>query len=261
MGGAAAVTELDIMNHAKGYLDKLSAGIDPLTGAAVPENDVVRKERIALCLRYVSDVLAQVIALGGLRNPTQVKRTRLPAFSISNRALANVPISETPVTVTEFVKRINGQVDQQAVEPLKAGSVLEYLTELGHLELVRQAAGRSARRPTASGIQLGIKTVERQGLEGSYTAVVYGPEAQRFILAHMDEIVSVNTEKYNQKVDTGALQGSPWTPEQEAQLRDLYLRGTPLAEIARALQRNTNGVQARVKLLGLQYNIDEMQLK
>ena len=26
------MTELDILNHAKGYLDKLSAGIDPLTG-------------------------------------------------------------------------------------------------------------------------------------------------------------------------------------------------------------------------------------
>ena len=255
------MTELDILNHAKGYLDKLSAGIDPLTGESVPENDVVRKERIARCLNYVSDVLAQIIALGGLNNPAHIKRTRLPAFSISDRALENVPISETPVMVTEFVKKINEQVDQQAVERLKAGSVLEFLTELGHLALVRQASGRSARRPTVSGIQLGITTVERQVPEGSYTAVVYSPEAQRFILAHMDEIISINTEKHNQIVDSGALQGSAWTPEQEALLRELYLRGTPLAEIARRLQRNTNGIQARIKLLGLQNNIDEMHLK
>ena len=261
MGGAAAVTELDILNHAKGYLDKLSAGIDPLTGEAVPENDVVRKERIVKCLSYVSGVLDQVISLGGLNHPVNARRVRLPAFSISSHALANVPVSEAPITVTELVKGINDQVDQQAVERLKAGSVLEYLTQQGYLELVRQPGGRSARRPTGSGTQLGITTVERQGLEGSYTAVVYRPEAQRYILAHMDEIIAINTEKYNQKVDTGALQGTPWTGEQEEQLRDLYLRGTPISEIARVLQRNTNGVQARVKLLGLQNNIDEMQLK
>ena len=71
----------------------------------------------------------------------------------------------------------------------------------------------------------------------------------------------ISKEKYNQKVDTGALQGTPWTPAQETQLRELYLRGTPIAEIARVLQRNTNGIQARVKLLGLQNHIDEMQLK
>lgn len=254
------MTELDILNHAKGYLDKLAAGIDPLTGEAVPENDVVRKERIGKCLVYVSGVLEQVIVRGGL-HAGYMRKTRLPAFSISGEALANVPVSDTPVTVTEFVRRINDQVDQQAMEPLKTGSVLEYLTRHGHLELVRQTKGRSARRPTASGEQLGITTVERQGAEGPYTAVVYKPEAQRYLLEHMDGIVAVNTEKYDQKVDSGALQGTPWTPEQETRLRELYLSGTPLAEIARELQRNTNGVQARIKLLGLQNNTDEMHLK
>ena len=255
------MTELDILKHAKGYLDKLAAGTDPLTEEAVPENDTVRKERIAKCLRYVSGVLEQVIARGGMNNPAFERKIRLPAFTISDRALANVSVSETPVTVTEFTRRINEQIDPQAVEPLKAGSILEYLTELGYLELIRQATGRSARRPTERGKQLGITAEERQSLEGSYTAVVYSQEAQQYLLAHMDQIISINTEKYNQKVDTGALQGTPWTPEQETKLRELYLRGTPLAEIARVLQRNTNGVQARIKLLGLQNHIDEMQLK
>ena len=36
------MTELDIIRHAKDYLDKLAQGIDPLTGQAVPEDDVVR---------------------------------------------------------------------------------------------------------------------------------------------------------------------------------------------------------------------------
>lgn len=243
------MTELDILNHAKGYLDKLTAGIDPLTGEAVPENDVVRKERIVKCLTYVSGVLEQVIIRGGMNVSAYGRSTRLPAFSISQEALAKVPIFQTPVTITEFVKGINDQIDQQTTERLKAGSVLEYLMQQGYLELVRLPSGRSARRPTIPGTQLGIVTEERQGLEGSYTTVVYSPEAQRTILAHMDEVIAINTEKYNQKVDYGALQGTPWTDAQEAQLLDLYRRGTSFAEIARILQRNTNGVQARLKMI------------
>ena len=99
--------------------------------------------------------------------------------------------------------------------------------------------------------QLGIGLEEREGSEGPYTATVYSSKAQRFLLKHMDEIVEINTAKYNETVDTGALQGAPWTEEQEAQLRELYQQGISLAEIARTLQRSTSGIQARLKLLGL----------
>ena len=40
------MTDLEIMQHAKGYLDKLAQGIDPLTGQEVPENDVINNVRI-----------------------------------------------------------------------------------------------------------------------------------------------------------------------------------------------------------------------
>lgn len=40
------MTELDILRHAKGYLDKLADGVDPLTGEPVPADDIVRKEGI-----------------------------------------------------------------------------------------------------------------------------------------------------------------------------------------------------------------------
>ena len=36
------MTELEIMQHAKGYLDKLAKGIDPLTDQEVPEDDVIK---------------------------------------------------------------------------------------------------------------------------------------------------------------------------------------------------------------------------
>ena len=245
------MTESDILKHAKVYLDKLAEGIDPLTGEPVSADDVVRKERIAKCLTYVSGVLEKLISQdepGALSTP---KQSRLPAFAISKEALAQVLISETPVTVTDFGKAVNAQIDLERVERLKTGSILEFLERYGFLEKQQLPSGKSTRRPTQIGQQLGIGLEERQGAEGPYTATVYNSKAQRFLLKHMEEIVEINTAKYNETVDTGAMQGTPWTREQEAQLRDLYRSGASLAEIARSMQRSTSGIQARLKLLGL----------
>ena len=61
----AMATELEILIHAKGYLDKLANGINPLTDEPLPETDVVNQVRISRCLFYVSGVLRQVIEQGG----------------------------------------------------------------------------------------------------------------------------------------------------------------------------------------------------
>ena len=44
------MTELEILQHAKDYLDKLAKGIDPLTDREVPENDIINNVRISRCL-------------------------------------------------------------------------------------------------------------------------------------------------------------------------------------------------------------------
>lgn len=245
------MTEQDILKHAKRYLDKLAVGIDPLTGEPVPSDDVVRKERIAKCLTYVSDVLEILISQGEPETLPAHKQQRLPAFAITEEALSRVQVSEKPVTITELGKSINAQIDQECVDKLKTASLLEYLDKHGFLEMRSLPNGRSTRQPTQIGQQLGIGLEEREGAEGPYTATVYGSKAQRFLLKHMDEIVEINTARYNEIVDTGALQGAPWTKEQEAQLRELYQQGVSLAEIARILQRSTSGIQARLKLLGV----------
>ena len=59
------MTELDIMKHAKSYLDSLSQGIDPISGQPVPNDSVLNNVRLEKCFRYVSGVLEQVIANGG----------------------------------------------------------------------------------------------------------------------------------------------------------------------------------------------------
>ena len=59
------MTEIETMQHAKNYIDKLANGIDPLTDEIIKDDSVINNVRISRCLFYVSNVLQDVINNGG----------------------------------------------------------------------------------------------------------------------------------------------------------------------------------------------------
>ena len=95
------MTELETMQRAKMYLDKLSQGIDPITGKEVPEGDLLNNVRICRCLHYVSGVLEQVIANGGVVG----KREGNP-FVIDRSRMGGIRLTQNPVSLTEFTGNI-----------------------------------------------------------------------------------------------------------------------------------------------------------
>ena len=55
------MTELETMERAKMYIEKMANGIDPLSGRPVQEGDLINNVRISRCLFYVADILQKVI--------------------------------------------------------------------------------------------------------------------------------------------------------------------------------------------------------
>ena len=53
--------DLELMKHAKSYIDKMANGVDPITNEPVPDSDLINNVRIARCLFYVSSILDQII--------------------------------------------------------------------------------------------------------------------------------------------------------------------------------------------------------
>lgn len=49
------MTELEIMERAKMYMEKLANGINPIDDSAVPEADIVNNVRLSRCFFYVAD--------------------------------------------------------------------------------------------------------------------------------------------------------------------------------------------------------------
>lgn len=182
--------DMKLVAHAKGYIDDLARGINPLTKEEVKEDDVINQVRISRCLYFVSDVLGAVLQNGGPRRPQEPD---LPPFAPEQLDLSRFELSEQPMPVTVLVGKINALKPQQ-MKKLKITAVTNWLTMRGflHTETVN---GKQRRRPTPKGFEIGITEREKVNDFGvKYFSVLYTVPAQRFVL---DNLSALAAEGFN----------------------------------------------------------------
>ena len=179
------MTELENMQRAKMYLDKLAQGIDPVTNQEVPDDSALNNVRLARCFFFVSDVLGQVIANGGVIGG----KPKWQPFTITMEQLSKVQISQVPVRVTQLVEMISAAVDNPKMKKLGTTVITNWLLEKGFLEKQTGLDGKSRRVPTQNGFLIGLLTETRQGQYGEYQAVFYSTAAQQFILDNLMDIL------------------------------------------------------------------------
>lgn len=179
------MTELEIMQRAKMYMDKLARGIDPITDQPLPGDTALNQVRLSRCFAYVSDVLGRVIANGG--NVGSSHKTQ--PFTISPEQLAMVQLSREPVTVSWLVESLAGAVNNPEMRRLSATVITNWLLGQGFLEKQTTPDGKNIRVPTPSGRGIGLTSETRQGREGEYQMVFYDLGAQRFVLDHLMEMM------------------------------------------------------------------------
>ena len=236
------MTDLEIMQRAKTYIEKMANGLNPITGQPIPDYETLNDVRISRCLFYVSDVLRQVIDNGG----EVVKKTaKKQAFAISQEQLQRFEFSKEPIPISEITRRINLLVDHENMVNLKYKSITEFLMNSGFLTMVEYHDGSQRKEPTEAGRRFGISVEERMGQQGLYRVVVYNEDAQHFILDNFDGVLEIDRKPASKREN----QGKPWTDEQDQQLRELYGKQLSLTEIANTMQRTRDGVKKRLKKL------------
>ena len=238
------MTELEKMQRAKMYIDKLANGINPLDDLPAADSDVINNIRISRCLFYVSDILRQVIESNGVQS--KEKSGKKPFF-LSADSRNQFSFSATPISISEITKRINDLVDVDTYKKLKHTDITSWLIEIHALEVCSTADGKTVKRPTEQGKALGISTEKRNGRNGEYTVVLYNQETQQFILDNLDTVIATISDKSAEKPEN---QGLPWTPAHEECLIDLFRKDVPVSEIATTLMRTEAGVRARLKQMG-----------
>lgn len=186
------MTEIEKIAYAKMFIDKLANGINPINDLPVSEDDIVNNVRLTRCFFYVSDILRQVIENGGTTKAPKPKSKKL-AFYISSEQLSQYEYSETPISASEIIMRINKLIDTEQMNKLTYKQVANWLVSIDVLAERSNNNGRVSKLPTVNGEQLGITMESRQGMNGEYKVVVYNKEAQSFILNNMPAIISFNT--------------------------------------------------------------------
>ncbi len=186
------MTEIEKMQRAKMYLDKLADGINPLDGTRLPDGDIVNHVRITRCLHYVSEVLGQVIDKEIIQSQPKIRK--IP-FAISNEQLAGYTLSEEPIRITEITSRINALIDTNRMQKLSATAITAWLVSEELLYVAVHPDGKTGRYPTENGFRFGITTTQRITPNGEYTAVLYNSYAQMYIIKHLQEIVEKQNEK------------------------------------------------------------------
>ena len=179
------MTELETMQRAKKYLDKLAQGIDPITGREIPEDATLNNVRLARGFFYVSDILGQVIANGGV-----IGGGSKQPFSATPEQLARVQLSPEPIRITQLTELITATVNDPRMKRLNATTLSNWLLEKGFLEKQSGPDGKTRRIPSQTGLQLGLSSQLRQGPQGEYLAVLYNANAQQFILDNLTGILA-----------------------------------------------------------------------
>ncbi|MCI7096758.1 MAG: hypothetical protein MR939_06150 [Clostridiales bacterium] len=178
------MTELEMIQRAKMYMEKLAQGIDPISDQEIPEDSVLNNVRLARCFFYVSGVLDQVIANGG-----NVKKTPKKNFYVTEEELRRLNPSPEPIRITQFVELVMNAINDPDRKKLKTTTITDWLIEKGFLSKQADTDGKSKRLPTAMGEQIGLAVKLREGQYGTYQAVYYSEEAQRFLLDHLQEML------------------------------------------------------------------------
>jgi len=183
--------ELEKLERARLYIEQLANGIDPISGRELPEDSALNQVRLSRCFFYVADILGQVVENGGqVQRNTGSSSPLLPPFALPDELRGQIPVEQSTM-IKRFTESINALADLSVMRKLKMTAFTAWLEEQGYLR-GDMYNGKKRRVPTDKGRAAGIASDERQGQYGSYTATLYDENAQRLMIAHLDEIIAIS---------------------------------------------------------------------
>jgi len=183
------MTELETMERAKMYIEKLANGINPIDDSVIPDGDVVNNVRLSRCFFYVADVLQKVIDNGGEVKAQREKKSQKMPFDISFDEIQKYPFSDEPIALSKIAERIDSLVDDENMKKLSYKNIADWLVEIEMLRIVTKDDGKTAKAPTDQGMNIGISVEVRNGQYGEYEIIVYNRTAQQFIVDNIEAVI------------------------------------------------------------------------
>lgn len=174
---------LELLKHAKNYIEKMANGINPLTNEIIPDNDLINNVRISRCLFYVNNILGEVIDNEGIE-----KKNKKQKVNLTKEELNNFEYSNTPIPISTITKSLNELNKNKNTTKLKATHITKWLINLEIL-VETEINGKNYKLPTKTGKDMGLYIEERIGYNGEYYIVQYPKQMQEFIINNFDNLL------------------------------------------------------------------------
>lgn len=186
------ITELEKMERAKMYIDKMAEGINPITNTYAPENDTINNDRIARCLSYVSEILGRVIENGGeVSRAVKSSGGNRNFFFITDEQLDRLSPRENSCYANDIADDIKAVTAENNTTKFQGTWITEWLVSIGML--MQTEKGKCA---TEAGESIGVISQLRQSIQkGEHFVNMYSPEAQQFIFDNISAVIEFHYTK------------------------------------------------------------------
>lgn len=192
----------------EGYLTQIANGNNKMTNQptqkgielGIKTDEVIKKNgKVKHYIRcdmnaqcFIRDNLSDIIEfskVSAISNAT-VKRKSSNPFEITQAELAKFEFSETPLSISRITERINALKTDAGTAKLKATDITEWLLSVGILKVV-SFDEKKYKLPSEIGVEMGISVERRNSGYSEYNIVLYGIEAQKFIIDNLHAMVRV----------------------------------------------------------------------
>lgn len=169
------------------YLKRMAEGSNPINNLPAEDDSVINNPNVIRCMFFVKDILEEVKRNDGYIGK-RVRKSKKQDFPIEN---VDSFVYAEDKTITKLVEQINDGIDTTTYSKLKYNQVTQWLKLNGFLkEEKSQEFNKTITLPTQKGLDVGIRAERRIGSRGEYMVVIYGKQAQEFIVQNIKMIIS-----------------------------------------------------------------------
>ena len=177
------------------YLQRIAEGNNPINNTPADEDAVLNNPNVIRCMFFAKEVLEEVKRNNGYIGKKSKKSDKID-FPIE--VLASFSYKEDKA-ISKFVEQINETVDENVYKKVNYKTITQWLKLNGFLqEEYSQEFCKNITVPTEKGCQIGIRSERRNSSRGvEYMLVIYGKQAQEYIVRNMEKIIYGECAEYN----------------------------------------------------------------
>lgn len=180
--------EMNSLEQSLLTVTRIAEGLNPITGTPATEDMILNNPEIIRNMFMAKEILEAVKRNDGIIGKVSKKNSQdLPYVT---QADLNEFYYQGDKTITKLVEQINSLFDLSKFRKIGYALITNSLKLNGYLEEQRDEAGKIISVASEKGNSIGIYSEMRTSMYGRpYMSVVYGKNAQEFIVSHLENII------------------------------------------------------------------------